>query len=267
METGLICLIAAMKDEISPLLRLADSCKKERIDDFDTFRLTFGKEKVIIVRSGMGVENAAAATDTLIRKAKPSLIVNFGFCGAVMPGPQVGDIVVAHRILFHREDLFSPQSGIVEEDAKRITRSITDNMAGRNITVYSGVFITCTEIKNKLEMVYLIPSWAKNPFLEMETAAVAMAAAKGGVPLMALRGVSDDAVEELGFSISELSDKRMNLRIWKVLLAVLRKPWIIPQMFRLSKNSRKAGENLALAITSLLEDIGDLPLERYVFKK
>ena len=262
METGLICLIAAMKEEINPLLRLADSCKKERIDVFDACCLTFGKEKVILVRSGMGVENAAAATDNLIRKAKPSLIVNFGFCGAVMPGPQVGDIVVAHRILLNRENLFSPQSGIVEEDAKRVTRYITDNMAGRNITVYGGVFITCTEIKNKLEMAYLVPSWVKNPVLEMETAAVAMAAAKGGVPLMALRGVSDDAVEELGFSISELYDNKMNLRIGKVLLAVVRKPWLIPQMFRLSKNSRKAGDNLALAITSLLEDTGDLRIKR-----
>jgi adenosylhomocysteine nucleosidase len=262
METGLICLIAAMPEEIKPLLRLAGSCKKERIDGFDAYRFSFGKEKLLLVRSGIGLDNAAAASNALIKHAKPCLIVNFGFCGAVTPGPQVGDIVVAQRILLNRKELFSPQSGIVEEEAKRITRSLADAMAAREITVYGGVFVTCAEIKSKSEMARLLPSWAKKPVLDMETAAVALAAAKGGVPFMAVRGISDDAEEELGFSISELSDKLMNIRIGKVFLAVARKPWIIPQLLRLSKNSRKTGENLALAIAGLLEDTDELPLRR-----
>jgi adenosylhomocysteine nucleosidase len=91
---------------------------------------------------------------------------------------------------------------------------------------------------------------------------VAKAAAKEGVPFLALRVVSDDAGEELGFSISELTDARMKVRIGKVLLTVARRPWIIPQMLKLARNSRKAGANLALAIAVMLEDTDELPLKR-----
>jgi adenosylhomocysteine nucleosidase len=264
METGLICLIAAMPEEIKPLLRLAGSYKKERIEGFDTYRCTFGKEKALLVRSGIGLENAAAAANILIKQAKPCLIVNFGFCGAVTPGPQVGDIIIAQRILLNREDLFSPQSGIVEEEAKRITRFLSDTMSFSEVPVYGGVFVTCAEIKSKSEMARQLPSWVKNPVLEMETAAVAMAAAKGGTPFIAVRSISDDASEELGFSISELSDEMMNIRLGKTLLTIAKKPMIIPQMLRLSKNSRKAGENLALAITGLLDDAEELPCKKII---
>jgi adenosylhomocysteine nucleosidase len=260
MDHGIIGLIAAMPEEIRPLLRLAGKYGREKIDGFDAYRFTYGREKVLLIKSGMGLDNAAAAALALI-KAKPCIIVNFGFCGAVKEGPQVGDIMVAQRILVSRDNLLSPQSGIVEEDAKRLSRSLADVLNDREFRVYSGAFITAAEIRNKVEMARLVPTWAPNPVLEMETAAVAKAAAEGGVPFLAVRGVSDEAGEELGFSISELTDARMRIRIGKVLKSVAGKPWIIPQMLRLAKNSARAGKNLALAIAAMLEDTDELPLK------
>jgi len=261
MDHGVIGLIAAMPEEIRPLLRLAGKYRREKIYGFEAYRFTYGREKVLLVKSGMGLENAAAAALALTR-AKPCIIVNFGFCGAVKEGPRVGDVMVAQRILLNRDDLFSPQSGIVEEEAKRLTRSLADALNGRDFRVHGGTFITAAEIRSKAEMARLVPTWVQNPVLEMETAAVAKAASEEGVPLLAVRGVSDDAGEELGFSISELTDARMKVRIGKVLLTVARRPWIIPQMLKLARNSRKAGANLALAIAVMLEDTDELPLKR-----
>jgi len=250
-----------MPDEIRPLLRLAGKYRREKIEGFDAYRFAFGEEKVLLIKSGMGLDNGAAAAHALV-KAKPCIIINFGFCGGVKPGPRVGDIVMAQRILLNREALFSPQSGIVEEDAKRLARFLADALNGRELQVYGGTFVTTAGIRSKDEMANLIPVWALNPVLEMETAAVAKAAAKEMVPFLAVRGVSDDASEELGFSIDELTDSSMKLRFGKVLLTVARKPRIIPQMLRLAKNSRAAGESLALAVAALLEDTDELPLKR-----
>jgi len=261
MDHGIIGLIAAMPEEIRPLLRLAGKYRREKIDGYEAYRFTYGKEKVLLVKSGMGLENAAAAALALVN-TKPCIVVNFGFCGALKEGIQVGDIIVAQRILLNRENLFSPQSGIVEEDARLLSRHLADALNGNDFCIHGGAFVTAAEIMNKYEMASLVPAWAPNPVLEMETAAVAKAAAKEGVPFLALRGVSDDASEELGFSISELTDARMKVRIGKVLLTVARKPWIIPQMLQLARNSRKAGANLALAIAVMLEDTDELPLKR-----
>ena len=177
MDHGIIGLIAAMPEEIRPLLRLAGKYRREKIGGFEAYRFTYGKEKILLVKSGMGLDNAAAAARILIKEAKPCIIVNFGFCGAVKPGPEVGDIVMAQRILLNRETLFSPQSGIVEEDAKLLSRSLADALNGKAFRVYSGAFVTTAEIRNKVEMARLIPAWAPNPVLEMETAAVAKARA------------------------------------------------------------------------------------------
>ena len=214
MDHGIIGLIAAMPEEIRPLLRLAGKYRREKIDRFEAYRFTYGREKVLLIKSGMGLENATAAALALTR-AKPCIIVNFGFCGAVKEGPRVGDVMVAQRILLNRDGLFSPQSGIVEEEAKRLTRSLADAFNGRDFRVHGGTFITAPEIRSKAEMARLVPTWVPNPVLEMETAAVAKAASEKGVPLLAVRGVSDDAGEELGFSISELTDARMRIRIGK----------------------------------------------------
>ena len=267
MEPRIIGLVAAMPEEFKPLLKISGKYKKEKIEGFDAYRFTYGKEKILLIKSGMGLKNAAAATITLIKSAEPCLIVNFGFCGGVTPGLEVGDIIVAQRILMNKETLFSPQSGIVEEQAKRITRALASTLGGKIFNVHGGTFITTAEIRSKADMARLVPSWAKNPVLDMETAAVARAAAKEGVPLISLRGVSDDAGEELGFSIGELTDGKMNMRIGKVIITVAKKPWIVPQLLRLAKNSREAGRNLALAMAALLEDEELLQMSCYDIKR
>jgi adenosylhomocysteine nucleosidase len=260
--TKLIGLVAAMPEEFMPLLRMAGKYKRERIGGFDAYRFSFGDEKLLLVRSGMGLENAAAATEFLINDGKPGFLIHFGFCGGITTGLRMGDIVVAQRILTNREALFSPQSGIDEEGAKLLTRSLSDTLAEKDLSVCGGTFITVAGIRRKEEMSRLVPSWAKNPVLEMETAAVAMTAARKGIPLVAVRCVSDEAGEELGFSIGELTGDGMRIRIGRVLLTLTKKPWIIPQMMRLSRNSKTAGENLALAICAMLEDTAELRMER-----
>jgi adenosylhomocysteine nucleosidase len=89
----------------------------------------------------------------------------------------------------------------------------------------------------------------------METAAVARIAAASGIPLVAVRAISDGADEELGFTIDEFTDREMNISAWKVLRTVAARPRIIPQLIRLARNADVAGRNLAIAVIALLEKI------------
>jgi len=89
----------------------------------------------------------------------------------------------------------------------------------------------------------------------MESVAVARTAATAGVPFLGLRTISDDAGEELGFSLDELTDSQLRISILRVLFTCLKKPRIIPQLARLAGNSGKAGKTLGatlnLIVTSL----------------
>lgn len=49
--------------------------------------------------SGVGRDRARATAQRLLRDSSPGLVIAAGFCGAVVPGLQVGDIVRSPRIL------------------------------------------------------------------------------------------------------------------------------------------------------------------------
>lgn len=255
MPKQTIGLIAAMPEEIRPLLKKFPPVAREKFAGFNMYRFRTGEREACLIQSGMGLKNAAAATHALIAQAAPGIILNFGFAGAVTAGPAVGDIVVATRVLFHRDRLFSEQQGIAAELAEQWAAPPKDALRESAYHIYRGTFITAAQIKEKLELARLLPAGVSCPVLDMETAAVAQVAAKEKVPLLAVRAISDDAGEELGFTIEEFTDREMNLRIWKVLMTVARKPWIVPQLLRLAKNSRVAGENLAGALLVMLENL------------
>lgn len=246
-----IGLVAAMPDEIRPLIRRVAPVTREKRAGFTIYRFVKGGKDVTLIESGIGTERAARATRTLMEAATPGLILNFGFGGAVRPGPAVGDIVVANRLLLFKERLFSEQQGVTPALLPDLIRALERLQDGINI--HQGTFITTGEIIGKRMLAGLLPTGAAHPVLEMESAAVARVAHGMNVPFAAIRAISDGADEELGFSIADFTDREMRIRTWKVLWTLARKPGILPQLLRLGKNSRRAGENLATAVMAVLD--------------
>ena len=250
-----IGMVAAMQEEIQPLLRRAGKCRREKISGFSLYRFTVGTWDAVLVVSGIGTVRAARATAILIDSAAPAIILNFGFGGAALPGPAVGDIVVADRLLFFKERLFTAQPGLSQDLPAELASQLEESCSGRNFRIHRGTFVTTGEIIDKGCLAGLMPNMTINPVLEMETAAVARVSGKANIPLIAVRAISDGPDEELGFSIEEFTDREMNILPWKVLRTMARKPRIIPQLFRLARNSKLAGENLAVAVTALLANL------------
>ena len=255
MEDTTIALIAAMPEEIKPLLRRVGSYAREELGGFATCRFAIGTRAIRLIESGMGPERSAAAARALIAAVKPDIIINFGYCGSVIVGAKAGDIVVAERVLSFHGGSFRDRDGLAAGLTDDAIKLLAEKCRKSAFQVSAGTFITAAEITGKRELVRLLPAGTVNPVLEMETAAVAQVAAEGNTPLIALRAVSDGAGEELGFTIEEFTDREMNVRVSKVLLTVAKKPWIVPQLLRLARNARIAGENLATAMLVLLENL------------
>jgi len=162
---------------------------------------------------------------------------------------------VADRLLFFKERLFTEQLGPPPGLSEKLAAMLEKGRNGSDSRIHRGTFISAGEIVAKHRLAALLPDGTTNPVLEMETAAVARIAARAKVPLVAVRAISDGADEELGFSIGELTDREMNISAWKVLRTLAGKPRIIPQLFRLARNSKIAGEHLAVAVMALLEKL------------
>ena len=250
-----IGLIAAMPEEIKPLLRQVGPFRRERAGSFNIYRFSLANGEACLIESGMGAAKGAAATRVLIDTACPSVIINFGFAGAVTTGPSVGDLVMANRLFFHQRRSFSEQYDLDQDLSALMEMALTKGCWEKTFQVYRGTFITAGEIVDKGELAGILPQGVANPVLDMETAAVAQVAAGLKIPLIAVRAISDDAGEELGFSLEELTDNELNVRIGRVLWTVARKPWIIPQLLRLARNSKLAGENLAYGVRVVMQTI------------
>jgi adenosylhomocysteine nucleosidase len=250
-----IGLVAAMPEEIRPLLRRAGKLRREHVSGFDLYRFAVGDRETALIQSGIGAEKAARATGILIDAVAPGMILNFGFAGAVLPGPRVGDVVMADRLLFFKERHFTEEPGLHRELSGRLALLLETACRGKDFSFHRGTFVTTGEIVAKQRLAGLLPEWTGNPVLEMETAAVARTAARAVIPLVALRAVSDVAEEELGFTIGEITDHTMNISAAKLLRTIAGKPRIIPQLIRLARNSRIAGRNLAVAVVALLENL------------
>jgi adenosylhomocysteine nucleosidase len=257
MDHATIGLIAAMPEEIKPLLARVGPYRKESIASFNLFRFTVAGQRVCLIESGMGTAKGAAAAQALIDAVNPTVIVNFGFAGAVTPGPAVGDLVTAERLFFQRDLSLTEEYGLDRDLTELTATTLAKECGGKPFQVYRGACITAGRIVAKAKLAGALPPGVVNPLLEMETAAVARVAARSKVPLIAVRAVSDGADEELGFSLEELTDAELNVRIARVLLTVVRKPRIIPQLLRLAKNAGRAGKNLADGLLPVLQALAN----------
>lgn len=253
LKEGIIGLVAAMPEELRPLMQKVGSFRTERVAGFNIHRFTMGRHDVRAVQSGMGLLNATAAVQALLEHCPPDLLINTGFAGGIAQGPVVGDVIVANRIFRYDRHLLEELPGIDQELTAQVVKLLL-LIPRREFGTFGGTFVTTAGITSKSELAArLMPPSPGIAVVDMETSAVARVAAEHGIPFMAVRAISDAADEELGFTIEEITDSSLDIRIGKVLLTVARKPWIVPQLLRLAKNSRRAGTNLAVALKELLE--------------
>jgi len=240
-------LIAALPEEIKPFLARGKSVRKDRLAQFPLYSLRIGDRDLILLQSGMGPINAETATRALLETTSPDLIINFGLGGAVAPGPQVADLVVATRLLVSDGVGFSEQTGPALSLADEFMVKSGNNRC------LAGTFITTSETMSKAALRGKLPANTETPVLEMETAAIARGACERNIPLLAVRAISDDCNEELGFTVAEFCDANLRIRPVKVLFTILKRPGIVPQLIRLARNSRQAAEALAAGIINYLE--------------
>jgi adenosylhomocysteine nucleosidase len=243
-----IAVITAMPEEFRAAADSLGTETEAQVGEFRAGRFTLAGHEVLLVESGMGFHNAAKAAEVLVREDRPDLLISAGFCGGIAPELLAGDVVVAKEIII------AGDGGLegVPVPFSPVGRDFVARQAAEGKRVVGGTFISTSVITSKRRLAVMLPGSCPNPVVEMESGAVAIVAVKNGIPLLAIRAVSDSAAEELGFSLDEFCDPDLRrIRIHKVLLTVLRKPRIIPQLVRLSRSSCRAAESLTAALSRL----------------
>ncbi len=243
-----ICIITAMPREFSAVADSLGTVTAGRNGVFRTGRYSAAGHEFLMVESGMGFGNATRASEMLVREGRPDLLISTGFCGGIAAELQVGDVVVAKNIIIANESGFDEVPVLLSP----LGQTFVARQAAEGRLVVSGAFVSTAAITSKKRLSGILPDQYANPVVEMESGAIAIIAAENSIPLLAIRAVSDSADEELGFSLDEFCDRDMRRIVpHKVMLTILKKPRIIPQLVRLSRSSGRAAENLTAALSRL----------------
>ena len=189
---------------------------------------TLAGHVVLLAANGVGWSRAGAAVDAAV-SFRPDAVVSTGFCGALDPGLNIADVVVATCVRKHARDA---------EDLEYKTHT------GKNACGTSGVICSIDHVAQTSEEKSRLRSSGACA-VEMEAAGVAERAKALGLPFYCVKAVTDFAGETMAndFNSALRSDGHFDRML--ILRRSLRHPTVrLPELLRLRNRCVRAARAL-----------------------
>ena len=207
----MIGIIVADKNEI--FINQLKIIEKKQINQFTFLIFKVKNKKCVIINSGIGIANAAAATQSLINNFKVKTIYNYGSVGA-NNNLEIYDLIAPLKIFYH--DVFTPwyKRGQTpkEKDFYKNSLSLENNnnlASGSSFTINKDYW---NKVKKDLNV----------DIIDMEAAAIAQICYKNKISLKVIKCVSDiigqnnKTVEAINLQIKK-AGKRAFLKTLEIL--------------------------------------------------
>jgi len=193
-------IVCAIKSEVKPFLKALENTRIEKCKSQKVYQGTIRSKSVLVVRCGVGLKKAAAATKLMIDNYKITCVIMSGTAGGVDSRLKIGDTVVSEEILYHERNdriLEGIAAGSAEQIFKADTKLLfSAKKAARENLVAQSVYFGRITSGSKFVTGKTFKDVAKKfePLcLDMETAAVAHVCAINNTPFIAIRSTSDTA--------------------------------------------------------------------------
>ena len=244
-----VCIICAIHQESSPILRSFPRAEKSLIAGIPAWEIISDSNTIHLLQSGIGLNKAAKAARISADLLRPDLVVSAGFCGALFPGLEAGDIITA-------EKLYRYPSGIITQDTTFDLSQPEPLIFTGHSGIRPGIFISAEDIVDKFLLISHIKHLATpSTVLEMESWSISELCRERGINFAAIRAVSDPAENDPAELFRNICDNDFNISLIKLSLLLLRKPLMATSLFQLAKNAKIAGRCLAEAVHSTLGQI------------
>lgn len=187
------------------------------------------ENKVKIGVSGANADRAEAITQEFL-DAGAKAIVSAGLCGGLDPALKTGDVVLGERVV-------SAQSDIVIAD--KSLSAAADKFSPRHVAVFgSDEIVDSVEKKKSLFQRYAAET------VDMESHGAARAAAKAGVPFIAIRVVADASSRTLPKAALRAVTPSGGVNVMNVLVDCVKAPQQFEEIAMLGRDSGAATDAL-----------------------
>lgn len=170
----MIALSFALPEESKGIVRLLAGARRSGPAALPVIAGRLAGREVVVVHSGMGMASAAARVGSFLDTHAPSVLIASGFGGGLSDQLQIGDIVAARN--------FSDAAllGLIASLPARI-----------------GSLITTREVVESAVQKKDLARHTGALVVDMETAAIHRLCNARGIPMLAVRAVSDAASQDL----------------------------------------------------------------------
>ena len=190
-------IIVALKKEFDLITNILDAPLVKRIKHLTFNEGTFGDNQIVLVQSGIGKVNAAAATVEMIDNFAPDKIINTGVAGGADPILSVMDMVVASEIVYHDVWCGEGEYGQIQglptffQTDEELRQKLIDT-ADPEAHLYYGLIASGDKFISDIEEIRNIKSRFSNTLaVDMESAAIAQICYLYKIPFLSMRTISD----------------------------------------------------------------------------
>lgn len=191
-------VLVAMPDEEAPFLALASEVGPEHAAGVGR-TVTLAGRRVLLVRTGIGLVNAAAALAVVLRAHDGvPLVISAGTAGGLGSGVRVGDVVVGSDYLNTDADARAfgyafgqtPRMPAAYPVSADLLAAFDDLPPGLPM-LHRGLLVSSDGFVGAERAAWMLGEVPSALAADMESAALAQVAHTRGVPFVSVRGVSD----------------------------------------------------------------------------
>ncbi|MDM7832556.1 5'-methylthioadenosine/adenosylhomocysteine nucleosidase [Cellulomonas edaphi] len=191
-------VMVAMADEAAPFLVRASAVGEPvQVGGAEHHHLTLAGRSVLLVRSGIGLVNAASAASVALASSSPRALVSAGSAGGLGVDIRVGDVVVGSSHVLADADARAFGYALGQVPGMPATYPADEALAAaasaprQDLRVHAGTTISGDSFIDAERVSRVREAFPGALATDMESAALAQTAHVFGVPFVSVRGISD----------------------------------------------------------------------------
>ena len=249
----MLAILTALREELTDYLA-AGAFKRTATAQSIRYYQSEAQPDVVVVEGGMGRERAETATEEVIERFEPDIIISAGFAGAVKAELQPGDLLVCDMLmsLDGPAALWGPD---ISQTQRSVDGALMERLLGepdgpRSEYAHGGCLSVSTFVPSSP-----LKGWIGEHFpvrvIDMESYWVGETAARCGVAHMAVRSVLDTMEQDLPPFIGQEAATADHHRWYRALRYMVANPFDTRRLLQMRRQARIASASLG----RLLEQI------------
>lgn len=236
-----ILYVASEAVELEPMANLLTGLRKLKWPLAYAYEGVWEGRRLLLAANGAGPKLAMRAVEVAIRAITSAelsssaleAVVSTGFCGALDPALRERQVIVAKEVL---------------DWANKERYDCVEVTGGAE--AISGLVVSQDRIAADREEKRSLRNDAGGVAVEMEAAGVAARVKRAGLPFCCIKVVLDRAEESFAIDWNRMRDREGKIARGKIMVHALRRPNLLPDLFRLKRRSEEAARVLGEFLVS-----------------